>query len=831
MSGETGASSAYVAWLLRRRALILAVSLLVTLVAGYRTVRTYASLKSDLEELLPVSAPSVLALSTLRQRVPGIRHLGVVVDVPRPQQLEAAERFLDALAERVRAYPKSIVADVRTDSEAERVFASTYAFQLMEPSDVKQLRQAVEERRDWDVSHQLGTALDDDEPKPELPIAELRAKYEQIFGKPKLSRGDRFVSPDRKSVVLLIRAAAHETGQHADRALLSRVQAEVRSLRFPDAFAPELRVGYAADVALQVEELSGLESDLTLSAAVVFVLVLGALAAFYRSLRALPILFLPLFCGALWAFAIVALPPLSIHYLNTNTAFLGSIIVGNGINSGIILLARFQEERRAGLELVRAVDVAVRTTWKATLAAALAAATAYGSLIFTDFRGFNQFGWIGGFGMVLTWASIYLLTPILAWYWGGPLGEAAQGGEPRQRVSPLTRWSIQNPRLVLGLFALLAIVATVGVVHRNGTWVEYDLSKLRRKDSWENGERYWGKRMDAALGRYLTPTLILPETPDEARLIEQRVRGLKERGAAGDLIASVRSESTFLRPDRAQSIEEAKGLRDVLTPRMKRDLSPEDRDLVERALSPAALEPLTAEQLPPSAVLGLAELSGRLDRNVLVIPKLSGGTWDAERLEAYARDLRAAATVNGEARPVAGHLLISSDIAAAMMADGPRASAFSLAAVLVICVFAFRGAFAFSLSSIVSLFVGVLLTLGLVAWTGEKLNFSNFVALPITFGISADYAINMLRRYQAERASLAVALSRTGGAVVLCSISTIIGYGSLVMAQNRALFSFGTLAIIGELMCLSTAVIGLPAALALWQRRSRHRRDAAPGLP
>ena len=42
MPGETGAPSAYVAWLLRRRALILAVSLLVTLVAGYRTVRTWS---------------------------------------------------------------------------------------------------------------------------------------------------------------------------------------------------------------------------------------------------------------------------------------------------------------------------------------------------------------------------------------------------------------------------------------------------------------------------------------------------------------------------------------------------------------------------------------------------------------------------------------------------------------------------------------------------------------------------------------------------------------------------------------------------------------------
>jgi predicted RND superfamily exporter protein len=832
-------ASGYTAWLLRHRVLVLWLAALLAVVAGYRTVLTYAALKSDLEELLPESAPSVRALSALRSRVSGIRHLGVVVELPRPERLDAANRFIDALAARVRGYPKTLVAEVRVDGEAERVFASTYALQLMDPADVRKLREAVEARRDWDVSRQMGIDLDDGEPRPELPIPELRKKYEEIYGTPRRTPGDRFVAPDGKSAVLLIRAAAHDTGQSVDRVLLNRVKADVEALGFPGAFASDLRVGYAADVAMQVEELSGLESDLTASGAIVLLLVLGALVSFYRTFRVLPILFLPLTCGTLWAFAIVALPPLSIVYLNTNTAFLGSIIVGNGINSGIILLARFQEERRNGLLVVPAIELAVQNTWKATLAAALAAATAYGSLIFTDFRGFNQFGWIGGFGMVLTWASIYLIVPILVVYWGGPLAKLeASGAASAHRVSPITRWAIDHPKFVLGAFAALAVLSTIGILQRSGNWIEYDLSKLRRRDSWESGERYWGKRMDAALGRYLTPTLVLPETPEEAQVIDQRVRALKAGHGAGDLIASVRSAATFLRPDRFESIEEAKKLAEVLTPRMKRELTPEDRDLVERALSAPALVPLTAKDLPRSVVLGLREVNGRIDRNVLVVPKLNGGTWDAERLETYARDLRAAATIDGQQRAVAGPLLISSDIAKAMMADGPRASALSLGAVLLICWFAFRRSdpdsrrrvrlgydrmgVGLSLASMVSLFVGVLLTLGLVAWSGERLNFSNFVALPITFGVSADYAINMLRRYQAEpQSSLAVTLSRTGGAVALCSAATVIGYGSLIMAQNRALFSFGVLAIAGELMCLATAVIGLPAALSFWQRRTR----------
>jgi predicted RND superfamily exporter protein len=93
--------SGYTRFLLNNRRWLLALATALALVAGYRTVRTYAALKSELEELLPEAAPSVQALSTLRQRLPGIRHLGVVVALERPEAQPQAFRFLDALAARI----------------------------------------------------------------------------------------------------------------------------------------------------------------------------------------------------------------------------------------------------------------------------------------------------------------------------------------------------------------------------------------------------------------------------------------------------------------------------------------------------------------------------------------------------------------------------------------------------------------------------------------------------------------------------------------------------------------------------------------------------------
>ena len=123
----------------------------------------------------------------------------------------------------------------------------------------------------------------------------------------------------------------------------------------------------------------------------------------------------------------------------------------------------------------------------------------------------------------------------------------------------------------------------------------------------------------------------------------------------------------------------------------------------------------------------------------------------------------------------------------------------------------------------------VVLWLAALAMTlGVKLNFTNFIAYPITFGIGVDYAVNVMSRYRQDGSrDVMGAIRSTGGAVVLCSATTIIGYSSLLLAQNRALYLFGLLAVLGEIACLTAAVIALPAVL-LWLRSRRLPHGQAP---
>ncbi|MGZ3405605.1 MAG: MMPL family transporter, partial [Polyangia bacterium] len=115
--------------------------------------------------------------------------------------------------------------------------------------------------------------------------------------------------------------------------------------------------------------------------------------------------------------------------------------------------------------------------------------------------------------------------------------------------------------------------------------------------------------------------------------------------------------------------------------------------------------------------------------------------------------------------------------------------------------------------------IGVTWLGGIVGTLSLKLNFMNFVALPITLGIGTEYAANIWARMRAEGPSrVRTVIAETGSAVALCSLTTIIGYSSLLLSRNRALRSFGLLADLGEVACLLAALIALPALVHVFTK-------------
>jgi predicted RND superfamily exporter protein len=825
----------FVSWTVRYGKLLWVIALLLAIPATWRTATLYRHLRSEIEELLPRSSPSVVAVDELRHRMAGLQYLGVLVEVGDPERLAAGERFLDDLAARVRQYPQSEVSDVRTGFAAERAFVEGHAAALLDLEDLKAIRERIEDRLHWEYGKETGTLLDDKEPAPPLDFSDIEKKYSTEFGGSALE-GSRFSSRKLGVTLMLIEVGGFSTSAAQSSALIGRVRDDMKALGGTDRYGPGMRVGFTGDVAISAEETSALVEDLTVSSVLVIGTVVLAIVFFYGWRRSVPALFLPLAVGTVCAFALASLPPFGITELNSNTAFLGSIIVGNGINFGIIQLARYVEARRQGESVEDALAVALWATRKGTLSAALAAGVAYASLVAMQFRGFRQFGVIGGLGMLLAWlATYFLMPPLLVWLDRGRFA-------PRKRVqarglmTAVARAVAGKPRLFAAGAAIVTVLAAWEVRGFGRDQLEYDFSRLRRRDTWVSGEGYWGKKMDVLLHRYLTPTAILTDSQDEARAVEARLR------AAGpplrDMIASIRSYDDLVPPDAAEKAAEVHVIRRKLTPNVRDGMSARDRSKLERLIGrpdvPAAEADrqfsIRPEEVPEVLTRGLRERDGSVGRAILVYPNPAATWWRGETISSFVRELRVAAEApvakGGRPARVAGGPALSADIIASMEHDGPMASGLAFAGVALTVLLLFRRGIATPFV-IGSLIVGVLWLLAVSIRAGIKINFVNFIAFPITFGIGVDYAVNVMARYLRDGGrSVAAAVRGTGGAVALCSFTTIVGYSSLLVAKNVGLFLFGVLAVLGEVTCLVTAVVVLPAVLLLVRPQSSPRLPA-----
>jgi uncharacterized protein len=811
----------FVDWTLRNGKWIWLAALLLAVPATFRTAQLYLHLKSDLEELLPRDAPSVHALDELRSRMPGLRYLGVVVDTGDEARLAAGDRFIDDLAARIRTYPPGMARAVRTGTARERAFLEAHAPLYVDLDDLRTIRARIEARRDYEVARETGSALDDDSPPPSLDLADIERKYESKIPKPGAADGDRYSSKSLHATMLVIEAGGFETGTSRGKELLARVNADIAALGGTAHYAPGMRLGFSGDVAIAVEELDALVADLAFSSVLVMCAVIAILIYFFRWSRSIVVLGPPLLLATVYAFAIASLPPLDVTELNSNTAFLGSIIVGNGINFGIILLARYMEERRRGKDTRDALVVAVHSARFGTLSAALGAGVAYGSLVSTQFRGFRQFGIIGGIGMILSWLVAFVcIPPLVSW-----LDRGGTAAGARRRETPLAggiaRLIERFPALIVAGGVVLTVLAFAKVSTFGVDQLEYDTSKLRRADTWEKGEGYWGRKMDVLVGRYLTPTVLLTDSREQASAVAARLRDEATRPALAERVSEIRTLDDVLPTQQAEKIAEAAAIRDDMTPKMRSLVAPEKREQLDRLLGQGATTQVTLEDLPRTFTLGLVGRDGEVGHSVLVFPRQSKALWQGPPLVAFVDALRAAGSAAG-AKParVAGSLPISADILSSIQHDGKLASGLAFAGVLCVIVLMFRWQAA-TLYVILSLVIGVVWLAATAMTIGVKINFANFIAYPITFGIGADYAMNVMARYAQDGGrNIVAAVRSTGSAVTLCSLTTIIGYSSLLVAENRALYLFGVLAVLGEVSCLTAAVTVVPAGLLLAQRWS-----------
>jgi len=118
--------------------------------------------------------------------------------------------------------------------------------------------------------------------------------------------------------------------------------------------------------------------------------------------------------------------------------------------------------------------------------------------------------------------------------------------------------------------------------------------------------------------------------------------------------------------------------------------------------------------------------------------------------------------------------------------------------------------------AMVPLVIGLVWTIGITGMIGLPFNLLSVMAIPLIVGIGIDDGVHIYHRIRKER-TLAPALAHSGKAVILTSLTTGIGFGSLMLSIHPGLYSLGLVTTIGIAACLVLSLFLLPALVTIFE--------------
>ena len=780
-------------------------------------------LKTRFEVLLPDNQPSVLELHRLEARTSAAQTILVVLEGDDRMTLRAMG---DALVPELARLGPAIVSTAADGVQQTRAFLAPRSMLFLERSELVKLNAQIDERWAWETQHAAGLDLIDEQPPP-LIADTLRRELEQGHG---LARGsgspfDRYPDgyyegAEGKALVIVVRSpiAGGDLGRIGP--ALERVKAVVARVQGADArFAP-VRVSYAGDMPTAYQEYQTVRRDLLSVGGLGIGLVLAALLLYFLRVRAVLVLGAAIAVGLLWTFG---LTELALGHLNIATAFLISIVAGNGVNVGILYLARYFEQRGRGDPSVLALKTAMRATWGPTLIAAAAAVASYGSLLTTQFRAIRDFGFIAASGMVLCWIAQTLVIP--------PLLVLLDPPDPPSWLQPFQlsygkpfSWLLPKaPRAVVAAGLAIALAGAFAATRYIAEDpMEYDLGAVQNAPQTRSELQHAWAVANRVLGGSTGGMVVLTDSPAQASEVEAV---LKARWAAAPPqekpFRDVLSLQDLIPSDQEAKVPLVRHLGERIAKAHRRGLIREaDWKQLSAIAPPADLRPFGIADLPREVALPFSEKDGHRGTLVLIEGE-PGSSNDLRYLLRFADSFRETRTPSGETVRGSGAVVIFADMLKAVVHDMPRAIAVSLGLTLLTLALVFRR---WQVVLIVS-FALLTATAALAVFLQRaqvKLTFLNFAALPISFGIGVDYAVNIAQRYLADgKRSIQEALRTSGGAVVLCSLTTMLSYLALLGSQNLGIRSLGAIAAVAEASCLLAAVVLLPAVYLLLEHRQK----------
>jgi predicted RND superfamily exporter protein len=596
----------------------------------------------------------------------------------------------------------------------------------------------------------------------------------------------------------------------------------------------------------------------------IFLLLLWAFRSFRRSIVAL----MPIGVGT-----IVSLGALYLLFdtLDPITSGFAAVLMGLGIDFAVHLLARYDEDLLRGFSRRQAMRSALIHSGPGIVTGALTTALAFLTIATTEFTSYGEMGVITAIGLVVSLLVTLLLLPVA--FGRGDVDKGETPPPPLRLLQLIPRFSRKAPLVVLLLGLMFAFIGAVALPPYNPRYLDLlpegfeasvGLEKLERDGAmtpwfaWVTAddldqarERTEALRHQDSVGRVDSPTDLLPELgPDRLAALQADFADagpdpdwakLRERMPSAAALATKVSGVVDALDELAFAAEGAG--RDATA---IRDASKAFGDLAKRLTTlPAANAEGTLDRIENS----MADVLGRAWPTARAVAQR--GHWTVEDLPVQfqhrfvARDgserlaifvfpreqIWDSNATNEGARRFTEQLEAIDPEAAGqgitlwyhneMIINGfGRATVYSVLLVVAFLLLDF-GSVRKSLLALFPVLVGMGWMIGLFNVLDLRLNVATIVVIPLTLGIGVDAGVHMIHRWDRSarkhggKGKLEEVVRGTGGAVLLSSTTTIIGFAGLLLGRHGGLVELGSVMVVAITCTTLATIVMLPALLLI----------------
>ncbi len=629
-----------------------------------------------------------------------------------------------------------------------------------------------------------------------------------------LSRG-YYLSLDKEALLMIIRPKRPPTDIDFNKELLKMVkEAEKRVSQ------EGIRVDYTGGYIMALDDERMIRRDIVLTLSLAFFSVLALFFLTFRRKETFFFVSLPLLMGLAWT---VGIASLYLRHLNMVTFGFFPILIGLGVDYAIHIYNRYLEERGQGKDALSSLEITLSQAGEGNLTGALTTAVAFYSLTLTKFRGLSELGFLSGTGILACLLSMsFILPAILSW-------QAHRSLVKAEEIRPLSSFGLEKASPILlkspKITLILAILITLILAEvAFGITFDSDFRNLRPRET----EAY---RVQDEIGKKFgsppDPLMIIASGQDREEVlranerIAQRIEGLKKEGK----IEHYQSPVSLLPSEKRiqENIEELRRFD------FERIIATLQEALLENGFRIEAyqgyLDEIRSLEARIKGPLPFSSPGEGMTKRYLIEDeegfKALSIAYPAKKVLSPDEVVELEERIKGNESgiEVTGVGIVAGELKRLITKDFILATFLAFSGVFIMLLVHFRR-MKIVILALIPLICGTIWMLGIMRIIGLRMNFVNIVVVPLILGIGIDDGIHIVHRYlEKKKEGIEDAIHHTGRAVVMTSLTTMVGFGSLVFAQYRGLATMGALALLGVGLCLVASLTILPALLKMWGER------------